>query len=75
MDKKNQDPNLGLTSQIIFLNLFDPVSGIRDGKIRIRDKHSGSTTLLPVQESLTTRYWLGTIYKVPDHTVLARYNI
>jgi hypothetical protein len=26
-------------------NLFDPGSGIRDGKIRIRDKHSGSATL------------------------------
>jgi hypothetical protein len=27
-------------------NLFDPVSGIRDGKVRIRDKHPGSSTLL-----------------------------
>ncbi len=27
-------------------NLFDPGSGIRDGKIGIRDKHPGSATLL-----------------------------
>jgi hypothetical protein len=26
-------------------NLFDPKSGIRDGKIRIPDKHPGSATL------------------------------
>ncbi len=25
-------------------NLFDPRSGIRDGKIRIQDKHPGSST-------------------------------
>jgi hypothetical protein len=27
-------------------SLFDPASGIRDGKIRIRDKHPGSGRLL-----------------------------
>jgi hypothetical protein len=34
------DPGSGIR------NLFDPESGIRDGKIRIRDKHPGSVTLL-----------------------------
>ena len=27
-------------------DLFDPGSGIRDGKVRIRDKHPGSATLV-----------------------------
>jgi hypothetical protein len=29
-------------------NLFDPGSGIRDGKIRTQDKHPGSATLLNI---------------------------
>jgi hypothetical protein len=33
------DPNLG------YGNLLDSGSGIRDGKIRIKDKHPGSATL------------------------------
>jgi hypothetical protein len=35
------DPGFGIRS------LFDPGSGIWDGKIQIRDKHPGSAILLP----------------------------
>jgi hypothetical protein len=36
----NPDPGSGIR------NLFYPGPGIRDGRIRIRDKHPGSATLL-----------------------------
>jgi hypothetical protein len=38
--------------QIRIQNLFDPRSGIRGRKIRIRDKHPGSATLAQRQISL-----------------------
>jgi hypothetical protein len=38
--------NLKSLVRIRIRNLFDPGSGIRDGIIRIRDKHLGSATLV-----------------------------
>jgi hypothetical protein len=44
--------NRYLNSLMRIRNLFDPGSGIRDGKIRIRDKHPGSATPILKRKSL-----------------------
>jgi hypothetical protein len=41
-----------LNSLMLIRNLFDPGSGIRDGKIRIWDKHPGSATLLIIMNKI-----------------------
>jgi hypothetical protein len=40
------------------MNLFDTGSGIRDGKIRIRDKHSGCATL---KETVPEFYFINSL--------------
>jgi hypothetical protein len=56
---------------MLIRNLYDPASGIREGKSRIRDKHSGSATLVFMQlcifEKISTFFVLvvNTLEEIP----------
>jgi hypothetical protein len=56
-------------------NLFDPGSHLRDGKIRIRDKHPGSATLVFVRMEKGANICKWAILKRSGQNIVARPNI
>ncbi len=72
----NPDPDPDTDTDPQHWNLFDPGSHLRDGKIRIRDKHPGSATLVfvvPMEKGANICKWA--ILKRSGQNIVARPNI